>query len=351
MRKSFNNTKIFPTESALRYIARFRDAYHLAKSVGLHLNSGKLIDKFLLSMQNCNNKYSSTKLNYKTQRRNETFTANYTLEPLSLSEIEAALLSIDENSDTTRFNANFVRNFKKDNTKSDIICYHCKQPGHIRPNCPILKKKREQNRQTSQKSILPKSSANSAKHVVLQSATNISKDSVQINMAKHGNAGRKFKSTHISSHVPLSNDLLNWVMDSGCTCHMTPFKSDFEPNSLFHDVKTVEVADGTSVPANLSGTIKLTVFTEIHDTVYLTLTDVLYVPQLSRRLFSLMSLIEQGHDFSLSRTKGIQIYFCDIASPVSMPMPNYHLFASYAAADMNSKPHGNKQKIDLDLLY
>ena len=66
-------------------------------------------------------------------------------------------------------------------------------------------------------------------------------------------------------------------MTSGCTCHMTPFQSDFEPNSLIRDVKSVEVADGTSIPSNLSGTIKLTVFTKNHDTVYLTLNDVLYV--------------------------------------------------------------------------
>ena len=37
---NFNNTKIFPSESAVCYIARFHDAYLSAQSVGLHLDLG-----------------------------------------------------------------------------------------------------------------------------------------------------------------------------------------------------------------------------------------------------------------------------------------------------------------------
>ena len=154
-------------------------------------------------MQKCNEKYRSTVLNYKTQRRNETFTSNYCLEPPSLSEIEAALLSIDENSEIKHFNANFVRNT---NAKKEIICYCCRKPGHIRPYCPLLKKKRENNQKMVQKNITQNSSANSAQHVVLQSATSMSKDSVQGNMARHGNAGRKLSTKQISPHIPMSND-------------------------------------------------------------------------------------------------------------------------------------------------
>ena len=93
-------------------------------------------------MRNCNERYKPTVLNYQTQRRNKTFTTGYTLEPLTLSEVEAALLSIDENSDTQIFQANFVRNKKhtsSTSSKKDMICYYCKKPGHIRPNCLILK--------------------------------------------------------------------------------------------------------------------------------------------------------------------------------------------------------------------
>jgi len=39
------------------------------------------------------------------------------------------------------------------------------------------------------------------------------------------------------------------VMDSGATCHMTPFKSDFEPGSEASEERVVEVVDGSTVPA------------------------------------------------------------------------------------------------------
>nr|XP_053603961.1 uncharacterized protein LOC128671499 [Plodia interpunctella] len=32
---------------------------------------------------------------------------------------------------------------KKRNKKKEIICFNCKKPGHKKPDCPILKKKRE----------------------------------------------------------------------------------------------------------------------------------------------------------------------------------------------------------------
>ena len=66
--EKFNSTKIFNTESAIRYIAHFHDTYLLAKSVGCYYDNGKLIDKFLLSMKNCHNKYKPTILNFQTQR-------------------------------------------------------------------------------------------------------------------------------------------------------------------------------------------------------------------------------------------------------------------------------------------
>ena len=101
--EKFNSTKIFNTESVLRYISRFHDPYLVAESVGSHFEDGKLIDKFLLSMKNCHNKYKPTILSSQTQWQNETFTNGYNLAPLTLSEIEAALSSIDEKIDTDTF--------------------------------------------------------------------------------------------------------------------------------------------------------------------------------------------------------------------------------------------------------
>ena len=48
-------------------------------------------------------------------------------------------------------------------------------------------------------------------------------------MARLGNAGRFTKTENID--IPLVHDLNNWVMDSGATCHMTPYKNDFVRDS------------------------------------------------------------------------------------------------------------------------
>ena len=113
-------------------------------------------------------------------------------------------------------------------------------------------------------------------------------------------------------------------------------------------------ADGSSIPAEFSGTVQLQVFTESHEKLVLTLQNVPYVSTLSCCLFSLMSLIEQGLDIKLSHKKGVQIFFDQTHSPVTLKMPNYHLFATTVTSRpslINDVATKNKQKIKLDLLY
>ena len=81
--------------------------------------------------------------------------------------------------------------------------------------------------------------------------------------------------------------------------------------------------------------------------------DVLYVPNLEQRLFSLISLIDQDHDAKLSKRNGVQIYLHNEKYPISLPMPNYHLFASSAKSKTPTEiiTSTNKIKIPLELLY
>ena len=67
-----------------------------------------------------------------------------------------------------------------------------------------------------------------------------------------------------------------------------------------------------------------------------------------------MSLIEQDHDVLLSKKYGVQILFSGESSKVTLPMPNYHLFASAGidkTQDIKPNTSANKKKVDLDLLY
>ena len=46
-----------------------------------------------------------------------------------------------------------------------------------------------------------------------------------------------------------SSQLINWILDSGATCQMTPAVSDFIPSSLQDTDKQIEVADGHHITA------------------------------------------------------------------------------------------------------
>ena len=85
-----------------------------------------------------------------------------------------------------------------------------------------------------------------------------------------------------------------WLIDSGCSIHMTPYKSD-----LISDIKKskilVQVANGNIVQADSIGSIKI----RINDITGkpsqdILLEEVLYVPGLSRRLFSVPQWTNAG---------------------------------------------------------
>ena len=77
-----------------------------------------------------------------------------------------------------------------------------------------------------------------------------------------------------------------WLIDSGASCHMTPFKSDLENTKECK--ANVTVADGSKIQANLLGdvTILLPTNEDEHNAARVRLTRVLFVPGLNRRLFS-----------------------------------------------------------------
>ena len=99
----------------------------------------------------------------------------------------------------------------------------------------------------------------------------------------------------------------------------------------------VEVADGHNVPAEFSGTAIISTKNDAGENITLCLIDVLHVPNLERKLYSFMSLIDQNHDVKLSKRNGAQIYLQGECFPISINMPNYHLFASSARTKQNTQ--------------
>ena len=90
------------------------------------------------------------------------------------------------------------------------------------------------------------------------------------------------------------SELSEWLIDSGCSNHMTPFEYDLisdrtKPKSL------VKVANGNIVKAPNTGTALIQIVdVKTNKTFAILLEDVLYVPRLSRRLFSVTQWTQSG---------------------------------------------------------
>ena len=78
-------------------------------------------------------------------------------------------------------------------------------------------------------------------------------------------------------------------------CHMTPEVSDFIPGSLQDTDKYIEVADGHHVTAKQKGQVRIQMCDDNGKTFIATLYNVLLAPDLCDRLFSIITLMNEGH--------------------------------------------------------
>lgn len=149
--------------------------------------------------------------------------------------------------------------------KPIFTCFYCDEPGHMKRNCPYLKEKRSR-----------KSSDN--------------KES-----AKEGRFRKWYKCFSF-----LGSSKNDWSIDSGCSTHMC---HDF--NAFVSDVEVcqtnfVEVANGAKLAAKGKGDVQLKVCVAKNHFIDVTLTDVLFVPELGCNLVSVKKLTEKGLDVIFS---------------------------------------------------
>ena len=94
----------------------------------------------------------------------------------------------------------------------------------------------------------------------------------------------------------------DWLIDSGCSNHMTTFLDDIVNTPEPTDT-VVEVANGHIVQATVTGTIHLQVMDiNTHQVFDVYLENVLHVPGLSRRLFSVTQWTSSGGHISFGNT-------------------------------------------------
>ena len=101
-----------------------------------------------------------------------------------------------------------------------------------------------------------------------------------------------------------TRDSANWILDSGASSHMSFDRDEFMDIEELKNPISITIANGTSVQAMATGSVPLTLMNGENVTVY----NVLYVPDLDRRLLSIPALV----------SKGIRVIFgedwCDIGT-------------------------------------
>ena len=195
---------------------------------------------------------------------------------LKYSEITARILNEEgrksgPNTSLNAAKAPIKSGKKKKKDHSNLTCHYCNKKGHIQPDC---RKKKKDEADKSNK--VEGSSADSGKkaantHVLATSSASIEEaNDSDIDVALY-TAERE-----------------RWMMDSGATHHMSPYKSDFADYAPCQG--SVSLGDKSSVGQIGVGSISF----KTSQGAQLTLTNVLHIPELKTRFMSTRALVQRG---------------------------------------------------------
>ena len=112
------------------------------------------------------------------------------------------------------------------------------------------------------------------------------KSTLALNVEHELHNRNKFSATNLEK---------GWIIDSGASAHMTPYKRDCK--SITNTERTIFLADGSSVQCRMMGVIEIPIYRRKKLIGTLKLDDVLIVPNLDRRLFSVNSFLNKGNNW------------------------------------------------------
>lgn len=149
---------------------------------------------------------------------------------------------------------------KKKHQKGTLICHGCKEPAHIRRNCPKRKEKSKSEKDQKQQTTPPK---------------------------------REEEAMIAESNFSMSTE--NWILDSGGTEHMTYDLDSMEEYQELSIPKRVRFGDNNYVHGLGTGTVNVRAFLGQEKYKDVALKSVLYVPELGRKLISLSAATTHGN--------------------------------------------------------
>ena len=258
--------------------------------------------------------------------------------PHRFAEIEANLLQYDNINSQTRTPNNRKVHANNTTKKKSYKCLHCggnhklfeckqiditkkkelwaqyKEKQKNKDSKQQLDKNKQANNANTTKETPVTDTGKSQEHSAQTATTQPSNKQVQhwASMAKLATK----KSPTVKQTSPNSH-MSDWLIDSGCSNHMTPYKSDLIRN-IIPSKSIVEVANGNLVQAPIEGTacIRIVDVNDHHQHDIL-LNNVLYVPGLSRRLFSVSQWTKCGGNLSFNgETCQMQFYTNNNSKPV-----------------------------------
>jgi hypothetical protein len=115
-------------------------------------------------------------------------------------------------------------------------------------------------------------------------------------------------------------NLDNYLPDSRATQHMTPRQEDLY-DAVEGQNLGVEVADGHIIHCSTTGKVKISMLDDNGFPLAAELHGCMYVPALSRRLFSITRFASNGHRAAITKDN-VTLYFGSHACPVTIPLHN-----------------------------
>jgi len=157
------------------------------------------------------------------------------------------------------------------------------------------------------------------------------------------------------NYLPASDLEKGWVIDSGASAHMTPFRKDCKNVQTAN--RKIFLADGSAVLCKEMGTIEIPILDGHTKLGILRLDNVLIVPSLDRRLFSVNSFLQNGNNWVHFENSHIHLGIKDgpkIKIPISSLQSNALVVGELKPIDKSNKAHGRfnkKVKLTTNVLH
>ena len=134
-----------------------------------------------------------------------------------------------------------------------------------------------------------------------------------------------------------TSEKVEWCLDSGCTDHITPNKSDFVQYWAIGQASKAEIADGKYL--QIEGYGMVIGYSKMpNKSVSLKIQNVLYVPEANKRLFSLIAAGQHG-SMSTTTSKGTTISLNGAPYIVGLPKSGrLHSFDMELVKNKNEVP-------------